>query len=101
MNDEGVYKKIAEIVFKYFDKKKVKAFVFGSRAVGKKRKFSDVDVGLISKGKMSVMKKMAIEEELEESNIPYTVDVVDFYNVDEKFKKIALKKVISLNNYVR
>jgi len=38
-----------------------------------------------------------IESAFEESDIPYKIEVVDFSLVSERFKKIALQKIISLN----
>jgi hypothetical protein len=35
-----------------------------------------------------------MEHELEESLVPYKVDIVDFFYVDEAFKNMALKKII-------
>jgi hypothetical protein len=38
-----------------------------------------------------------MEHELEESLVPYKVDIVDFFYVDEAFKNMALKKIIEWN----
>lgn len=43
------------------------------------------------------MVKSNIEDELEESIIPYTVDLIDFKNVTADFKKIALEDIIVWN----
>ena len=70
-------------------------FLFGSRATGESDDRADYDVGIFSnlgKAPSNVMNK--IECELEESDIPYKVDVVDFADVSDRFKQIAGRSVI-------
>lgn len=74
----------------------VQVFLFGSRATGTNRKWSDVDVGIITKEKITGDKKVEIESDLSESDIPYLVDVVDFESVNPDFAKVALSSKIDL-----
>lgn len=97
MSIQKVQKEIKNIVFRYLDPKKDKVFIFGSRAIGDNRKFSDVDLGIISKRKLPSLLISDLEEALEESDIPYKVEVVDFSTVTKQFKNLALKKIITLN----
>lgn len=85
------------MVFEHLDSKKVKVFIFGSRATGTNRMYSDIDLGLQSESEIPFMKKINLEDEFENSNLPYKVDVVDFSKVAEGFKKVAMQKVIYLN----
>ena len=39
-------KEIKKLIFQFLDSKKHKAFIFGSRAVGKAKKYSDYDIGI-------------------------------------------------------
>lgn len=55
-----------------------RVLVFGSRAKGTARKYSDVDVALVGKSRMASRTASALAEALEDSDLPYTVDVVDF-----------------------
>ncbi len=71
-------------------------FIFGSHATGTARKWSDIDVGLSSPFPLKLNLLAHIDEELEDSDIPYKVDVVDFNRVSEEFKNIALQKTIPL-----
>jgi|SRR3989339_3027 len=97
MLDATTIEMIKKILFKYLDFKKDKAFIFGSRATGNTRKFSDIDIGVRSEREIDTLLLSDIEEAFEESNIPYTVDVVDFSNISNNFKEVSMKKVISLN----
>ena len=67
--------------------------LFGSRARGDAATSSDMDVGLIPKGKVDRKKIILLRESVEDLNIPYNVDIVDFSCVGEEFKKEALKEV--------
>lgn len=97
MLDEKTKIVIKKIIFRHFNPLKDKAFIFGSRALGKAKKFSDIDIGILSGQKVPWAKLSLVEEELENSDLPYTVDVVDFRTVSDRFKKIAAKKIINLN----
>ena len=95
--DDKLIKEIKKTVFRHLDPTKVKAFVFGSRASGKNRKYSDVDLGIMAKTAIPTIVKFDLEEEFENSNLPYRVDVVDFSKVSDNFKKVALNNVVNLN----
>ena len=88
---------IKNILFKFLDPQKNKVFIFGSRAIGKARKFSDIDIGIKSEKEINTLLLSDIKEAFEESNIPYTVDVVDFSQVSDKFNEVAKQKIIYLN----
>lgn len=88
--------KIKKIIFQFLDPKKYQVFIFGSRATGKAKKFSDYDVGIWGKKTVPSATIVLIEEALEESDLPYRVDIVDFSLVSSKFRNIALSKVKKL-----
>ena len=82
---------IKKIIFRHLSPKEYQIFLFGSRAVGKNQRFSDFDVGVLGPNEIPAGKLSLIEEELENSDVPYKVDVVDFYRVRPEFKKVALR----------
>lgn len=84
---------IQKIIFKYLPSKDYRVFVFGSRATGRAKKWSDYDIGVEGKKPIPQQIIAKINEDLEESDIPYLVDVVDFLQVRDKFKKFALKDI--------
>jgi len=71
-------------------------FLFGSRANGQARKFSDFDIGIKGKKPLSLKTVALIKEALEDSDLPFEVDVVDMAGAAEKFKKLALTKIKKL-----
>lgn len=68
-------------------------FLFGSRAKGTSAKFSDIDIGVIAdKDIENVI--IEIKEIIEESFVPYDIDIIDFNKVSKKFKEEAMKRII-------
>ncbi|HPN32747.1 MAG TPA: nucleotidyltransferase domain-containing protein [bacterium] len=68
-----------------------KIFLFGSRSSMKNLDDSDIDIGIDCGRKLSLIELSDIKEKLEESNIIYKIDVVDFNNIDNKFKQIVFE----------
>ncbi len=97
MLNQKILQEIRHIIFRFLNPREYKVFIFGSRALGSGRKFSDIDIGIEGDQPMPSHMLMNIEEAFEESNIPYTVEVVDFSTVSDDFKKLALQKIKKLN----
>lgn len=89
-------KEIKEIIFRFLSPREYQVFIFGSRATEKEKKFSDYDIGIFGKKPVPWKILSLIEEALEESDLPYKVDVVDFSLVSQGFRKIALSKIKKL-----
>lgn len=61
-------------------------YVFGSRITAFPKTLSDVDI--FYKDTIPDRTLGELEEKLEESDLPYKVDLVDYHHCDEAFKKI-------------
>ncbi len=68
-------------------------FVFGSRARGDFKEFSDLD--LLIRGDISPILVSKIKDDLEESNLPIKVDLVLEKSVAESYKENILKDCVS------
>ena len=77
---------IKNIIFQFLDPEEYGVFIFGSRATGKAKKYSDYDIGILGTKSVPLNILAKINEALEESNLPYRVDVVDFSLVSKDFK---------------
>lgn len=86
-----------KIVLKKIDTTAFDVFLFGSRADGTAREMSDIDIGIFGKEKLNKLLKSDIEDLLEESIIPFKVDIIDFNSVDPKFKQRAMQHVVYWN----
>jgi len=96
MNLEESLDLIRNTVYKHFPREEYGAFVYGSRADGTAQKWSDIDIGIGGKERVPGSLIETVREELEESDIPYKVEVVDFAKVSDKFRGFALKEVVEL-----
>jgi len=70
----------------------IKAWLFGSRATGRARNFSDIDVALDADAKpvpRDLLTRLAAA--LEESHIPFRVDLVDMCTVSPAIR-ISIEK---------
>ena len=70
-------------------------FLFGSRAKGTARKYSDIDIAIQS-DELDEDKRLKILFEFENSTLPYQVDVVDLKTVSDDFKALIDKDLIKL-----
>lgn len=97
MTESQIETQIKKIVFKYFPPTEYKVFLFGSRAGGRSRRWSDWDIGVKGSRSAPMGALTRAEEELENSDIPVNVEVTDFNHVDQKFARLALSKTIPWN----
>jgi len=97
MLDKKTLTSIKKILFSKLDQTKDKVFIFGSWAIGNNRKFSDIDIGIESKNPKIDNLISHLKEDLEESDIPYMIDLVNFKDTTKQFKQVAKQKIISLN----
>jgi predicted nucleotidyltransferase len=72
----------------------VKVFLFGSRVTNRDFFNSDIDVAILPGENFDDRILYRIKDELEESYIPFKVDIVNLNEVDEDFKKHALKQAV-------
>lgn len=97
MNYEKKYLDIVKyIVLSHINPSEHFVFLFGSRVKGSKKRSSDVDIGIMGKYPLGKI-YYKIVNDIEESIVPYKVDIIDFSLVDEKFKKKAMEKIVVWN----
>jgi len=71
-----------------------KVYVFGSRAEGTAREYSDLDLAIDFNGqKMPDEIRFELENFFEASNIKMRVDIVDLNAISENFRKIISPKL--------
>lgn len=66
-----------------------RVFIFGSTARRERQRNSDIDIGFLGKKKLSEDVIHKIRQDVEDSTIPYHVDLVDFFDKSGEFKKLA------------
>ena len=71
---------LKDFIKEYFKNKEVKVFLFGSRATRKQSLYSDIDLAVESQKDVS-KKPSLLKELLEESNLPYKMDIIDLREI--------------------
>jgi predicted nucleotidyltransferase len=66
--------------------------VFGSRVEGKAEKFSDLDLVLVGGKKLNWRRIELLKDALAASNLPMTVDVLDYNAISKEFQAIVDKQ---------
>ncbi len=67
--------------------------LFGTRAAGKAHDRSDIDIGIWGDRPLSSLERYELERKIENSRIPFLVDMVDFSETQGAFKKEALRDI--------
>lgn len=63
-------------------------WVFGSRATGKAKKYSDLDLCIKASHPLGLDLMSALAEDFSESDLPWKVDLVDWWSISEAFRAI-------------
>ncbi len=71
-------------------------YAFGSRVTGKARKKSDLDLAVITDKPLDVLRRAELQEAFSESEVPFKVDIVDWADTKENFRKIILENQIKI-----
>ena len=62
-----------------------RVWVFGSRAAGRARRASDLDLAIDAGRRIKPCEAGALADAFDASDLPYTVDVIDMWSVDDRF----------------
>ncbi|MDE0260599.1 MAG: restriction endonuclease subunit S [Gemmatimonadota bacterium] len=61
---------------------------FGSRATWTAKDYSDLDLAIMGQEPLSLRVTSALDEALVESDLPFRVDIVDWWRIDDSFRAI-------------
>jgi len=73
-----------------------KVFVFGSRANGRARRASDLDLAIDAGRPLTLAETSALAEAFETSDLPYAVDIVDAQSIGERFRALVERDSVPL-----
>ncbi len=71
---------------------RARVYLFGSRARGEGGRSSDIDVAVLPLSPLPGWILSALREDLEESRVPYRVDLVDLSMADPSFRELVLRE---------
>lgn len=67
-------------------------WVFGSRIKGTAKTYSDLDLALITEQPLTIRQQAELEQAFSDSDLPFSVDLVDWASCSEAFKQIILQR---------
>jgi uncharacterized protein len=83
---------VKRIVLDRLAGREARVFLFGSCARGDARHWSDIDVAIDPAAAIPAGLMADIAEDLEESTVPYFVDVVDLTHARPEFRAVVLSE---------
>jgi uncharacterized protein len=93
MNKTDYIKLCRELVLENVDTDKYAVFLFGIRAYGRHPEKADIDIGILGEKELPESCRHLLKDKIEESDIPYNVDIIDFSRASSSFRKVAMKKI--------
>lgn len=92
----GLLAPILSKILKRFPKTAI--VLFGSRAKGSEKRYSDIDLGVISDSKFTLNELSELKEIVESASedLPYLIDIVDLSRADESFRNEVKSSAIFL-----
>ena len=83
-----------KIVLKNLKGRHARSYLFGSQATGKAYLYSDIDIAILPLRPLPASFFFNLRDELEESDIIRTVDIVDLREVEKGFYERVMKEGI-------
>ena len=65
-----------------------RVWAFGSRVAGNAKPYSDLDLAVDAHNKLDLTILATLQEAFSESDLPFKVDIVDYFSAKESFKSI-------------
>ncbi len=73
-----------------------KAWVFGSRATGRARRYSDLDLAIDAGRRLTLDEIARLTDAFSDSDLPYKVDLVDWHDIDDRWRQIIATECVAL-----
>lgn len=75
---------------------KSRVWVFGSRATGRGRRYSDLDLAIDAGRCLTIDETAILREAFDDSDLPYGVDIVDWHAISGGFHRLIANERIAL-----
>jgi type I restriction enzyme S subunit len=73
-----------------------KAWVFGSRATRRARRYSDLDLAIDAGRRLTLDEFARLGEAFSDSDLPYRVDLVDWHDIDDRWRQTIEAERVAL-----
>jgi predicted nucleotidyltransferase len=74
----------------------VRIWVFGARACGRARRYSDPDLAIDAGRRLTIDERATLREAFDECDLPYKVDIVDWQAISDNFRQIIDQERVAL-----
>ncbi|MCT2534665.1 nucleotidyltransferase domain-containing protein [Aquibacillus koreensis] len=91
---EEILNQLQRIIFNVFDHEDVRVYLFGSWAREEEKTSSDIDIALEPVKKLSPYKWIELVDRVEESTIPYHVELVNLEHASKELKQNVIREGI-------
>lgn len=85
---------LKKLILKNTNEQSVRIWLFGSHAKGTAHRYSDIDIAILPLEKLQPGFISNLKEKIEQSTIPYSVDIVDLSQTDEEFRSKVINEGI-------
>lgn len=99
MSKNKYLEKTRQLVLNFLKGTDTRIYLFGSWCRNQQTNSSDIDIAIELKNSSDKNKILQLREFLEESSIPYRVDIVDFNFVSETLRQEILREGILWKSY--
>jgi type I restriction enzyme S subunit len=73
-----------------------KVWVFGSRATGRARRYSDLDLAIDAGRRLTLDELAGLTEAFSDSDLPYKVDLADWHNIEDRWRQTITAHRVAL-----
>ncbi|OOH87716.1 DNA polymerase beta subunit [Pasteurellaceae bacterium 15-036681] len=74
----------------------IPVWAYGSRVKGTAKRYSDLDLALITKEPLTFLQLAKLENAFSDSELEWKVDILDWASASDEFKQIVLQNYIEL-----
>ena len=71
--------------------------MFGSRATGGARRYSDLDLAIDAGRRLTLNETARLREAFSDSDLPYRVDLVDWHDIDDRWPQTIAAERVALS----
>ena len=82
------YRRIVTDILRGHLPRDLRAWAFGSRATGRARRYSDLDLAIDAGRRLTIDETAALRDAFDECDLPYRVDIVDWHAIDDRFRRL-------------
>ena len=93
----AIEKRDYQLLRQIFAKYPYRFYAYGSRVKGTARKFSDLDLCYLEDIPQEIVYQ--IKEELEESDLPFFVELVDWKRMSEEFREMIRRDLVLVSKF--